>query len=272
VPLVWRDGAQPVPRHRPRRSVADRRKWCPGDRSVVLAPLLTITSSKIARSGAAATDPSLSHHSRRSCPVEVTDWPAHRHPQPRRSVGADRQESACMIDARWRGSPCRGRKACSHGDQRGMIDPGERWIALVGAQNRTSERSPVRGRDHRLGAPFPTPRAPMPSRRAPGLPNSPVGSPDPSHGSGSGWQNDRIPWLRGRPSPTGGHAGSRRDRHRRVPTQLSGGPDPQSTGRDHRIFALHPREGARTQVREARRASPEAPTGSIVLPPGHRGP
>jgi len=38
-----------------------------------------------------------------------------------------------------------------------------------------------------------------------------------------GWNNYRIPLSLGRPSPTPGHARSRRDRLCRVPTQLSGG-------------------------------------------------
>jgi hypothetical protein len=56
-------------------------------------------------------------------------------------------------------------------------------------------------------------------------------------GGWPGWHHYRIPWPVWLPSPTWRHARSRRDRHCRVPTRLSGGPDPLSQG-DHRIVAL----------------------------------
>jgi hypothetical protein len=54
-----------------------------------------------------------------------------------------------------------------------------------------------------------------------------------------GWDHCRTPWLGGRPSPTWGHAGPGRDRHRRVPTRLSGGPEPRQQA-DHRLVAALP--------------------------------
>jgi hypothetical protein len=55
-----------------------------------------------------------------------------------------------------------------------------------------------------------------------------------------GWDHCCIPWLGGRPSPTWGHARPGRDRHRRVPTQLSGGSDHPQQQANHRLVAALP--------------------------------
>jgi hypothetical protein len=70
-------------------------------------------------------------------------------------------------------------------------------------------------------------------------------------GAGLRWGNYRTLWLRGRPSPTRGHARPRRTRPCRVPTQLSCGPVPSPEG-DHRIVALRSAGRARPQVREGK--------------------
>jgi hypothetical protein len=67
-----------------------------------------------------------------------------------------------------------------------------------------------------------------------------------------------TPWLRGRPSPTWGHARFRRDRRRRVPTQLSGGPAPQQQA-DHRTVASLLNVTCSYADRKARRAPRNAP-------------
>jgi hypothetical protein len=102
--------------------------------------------------------------------------------------------------------------------------------------------------------------------------NGPVGTPSPTRAapaSHPSWDHYRVPWLRGRPSPTPGHARPRRDRHRRVPTQLSRGPVSPTQG-DHRTVASLLAGRARMQVREARRASRNGTTPSAVLHPAHR--
>jgi hypothetical protein len=105
-------------------------------------------------------------------------------------------------------------------------------------------------------------------------PGGPAGEPTPlastPHPSRwPGWQHYRTPCVRGRPSPTRGHARPRRDRHCRVPTQLSGGPDHQQRG-DHKVVAALLIGRARPQAREARRASRNETTPSAVLQPSRR--
>jgi hypothetical protein len=67
------------------------------------------------------------------------------------------------------------------------------------------------------------PALPPPPGLAGARPGSPVRG---GLGGWLGWVHYRPPGLRGRPSPTGGHARPRRARHCRVPARLSGGPDP----------------------------------------------
>jgi hypothetical protein len=68
-----------------------------------------------------------------------------------------------------------------------------------------------------VGAPFPA-RATRRPPRDPGLACVPAGSPRPvALRSWPGWVHYRTLGVPGRPSPTGGHARSRRDRHCRVP-------------------------------------------------------
>jgi hypothetical protein len=89
-----------------------------------------------------------------------------------------------------------------------------------------------------LGAPFPAPRTDRPSPRRSGRGGlSLTFTSMPSAGSGLRWGNYRTPWLRGRPSPARGHAGLRRARPCRVPTQLSCGPVPRPHG-EHGQVAL----------------------------------
>jgi hypothetical protein len=124
--------------------------------------------------------------------------------------------------------------------------------------------------DHRirgLGAPFPTPRPEL-GRPPPRSPGVVPGLASTAHlWLWLGWVNDRVLWLRGRPSPTRGHACSGRARHCWVPAQLSCGPDPRTPG-DHRTVASLAHGTCSSQVREVRRASRSATTGSVLLPPG----
>jgi hypothetical protein len=143
-------------------------------------------------------------------------------------------------------------------------DPSEvRRIVLPGAFRRTSQRScpgrthdswscrrhrfliSLRGPSHRYDhemvrlarrprpAPEPVVAGRMPWRDVPSLASTP------QVWRRLGWVHCRIPWPGGRPSPTWGHARSGRDRHRRVPPRLSGGPEPRQQA-DHRIVAALP--------------------------------
>jgi hypothetical protein len=82
-----------------------------------------------------------------------------------------------------------------------------------------------------------------------------------------GWHHYRTPWLRGRPSPTWGHARPRRDRPRWVPTRLSGGPTPQQQANHKPVASLlsvtcsYPGPGGQTSISQRAHTIGSSPTG-----------
>ena len=151
-----------------------------------------------------------------------------------------------------------------------MITPGPQPVFHGHVDTLGSLRDPSRRSDHESVGLARRPRPGPDSGRTPA--GSLVGSPsrvDTAPVVVAGLAAQPTPCLRGRPSPTPGHARPRRDRHCRVPARLSGGPDHQQRG-DHKLVASVPNQRVRPQVREARRASRNAPTPSVVLQPGRR--
>jgi hypothetical protein len=92
--------------------------------------------------------------------------------------------------------------------------------ALSRARCERKCRSPL------VGAPYPT-RAAMQSPLISAPCATTPFTPTPSAGRWPGWHHHRITWPAWLPSPTWGHARSRRDRHCPVPTRLAVVPIPQ---------------------------------------------
>ncbi len=96
--------------------------------------------------------------------------------------------------------------------------PSMRWSTRGNALRRGRSRSwPRSCLAPRVGAPFPT-RAGRRSSTNPASRAARRLASTSRVGRWPGWVHRRIPWLRGQPSPTGGHACSRRDRHCRAGT------------------------------------------------------
>jgi hypothetical protein len=176
-----------------------------------------------------------------------------------------RNDQRRMIQPRCAGTPRRGRRAVPRNDQ-ARAAPAFAWSCRP---NRFPIflRDPSRLHDHEspVGAPSPA-GAGAGRSRADALAGCHPARVDPAPVQVAGLGSLPTPWLRGRPSPTWGHARPRRDRHRRVPTPLSGGPAPQQQA-DHRPVASLLNVTCSYPGPEASRASRKAPTRSVVLQP-----
>jgi hypothetical protein len=126
-------------------------------------------------------------------------------------------------------TPCPGRSPAPRNDHARAAPPFHGHVDTTGARPCAETHGVDLIMQRAAWRAVPTPRAERCPRTATGLPCSPPARPDPRPWAGGrvGGTTEPRGCAGGRPR-RGGHARSRRDRPCRVPTQLSGGPDPSS--------------------------------------------